>query len=127
MENNIRKELISYYKWIVSLLIFIITITISVVSASNNLYFSNMLKFGLVLSGISIFLNWLLIKRLIVFNIVEKTKTEDIKNIHLIFFKSMFLAKMYSFFQNLFFILGIILIIASFIFELNYISIIINL
>lgn len=127
MENDTRKELISYYKWVVSLLIFIITITISVVSTSSNLYFSNILKWGLVLSGLSIFLNWILIKKLIIFNIVKKTKIKDFENIHSFFLKNMISAKIYGFCQNLFFLLGVILIIISFIFELNHVGININL
>jgi len=119
MENSIRKELISYYKWIVNLSIFVVTIIVSLISASDNLYFSDMLKWGICLLGVSIFFNWLLIKRLVTLPIVKGTAIENVESIHLIFLKSMFLAKIYGLFQNWFFILGIALVIISFILGLN--------
>lgn len=119
MKNSIRKELITYYKWIVNLSTFVITITISFVSVSDNLYFSSTLKWGVCLLGVSIFFNWLLIKRLVTFPIVKETAIENIKSIHLIFLKNMFLAKIYGPLQNGSFILGIVLVITSFILGLN--------
>jgi len=119
MGNNTRKELISYYKWIVNLSIFIITVTVSFVSTSKSLYFSDTLKWGLGLLGLSIFLNWLLVKRLVILPIVEETPVEDIKSIHLIFLKSIFLVKIYGLIQNWSFVLGMALAIISFILGLN--------
>ena len=119
MEENTRKELIDYYKWIVNLSIFIITITASVVSASSNLRFSNMLSWGLAFLVISICFNWLLIKRLVSTPIVENTPIKDIKITHLIFTKSTRLAKIYGLIQNWAFVIGIILVVVSFIFGYN--------
>jgi len=126
MENSIRKELITYYKWLVNISTFVITIMVSLVSVSDNLYFSDMLKWGLGLLGVSIFFNWLLIKRLVTFPIVKETKTENIQSIHLIFLKSMFLAKIYGLLQNWSFILGIVLVFTSFLLRLNNVGLNIN-
>ena len=122
MENNIRKELISYYKWLVNLSAFIITVVVSLVSVSENLYFSDMLKWGILMLGLSIFFNWLIIKKLVIVPIVGKTPLEDIKSIHLIFIKNIFLAKIYGLIQNWAFIIGLVLIVISFISGANSIG-----
>lgn len=117
MEQNTKKELISYYKWIVSLSIFIITITISLISASGNLYFSKIFKCGLFLLGISIFFNWLIIKNLvIIFGIEEAPAIRPLKHISKFFLKKI---TKYGLFQNWMFLIGISLIFVSFLLGLN--------
>lgn len=119
MNNEIRKELIDYYKWIVNISIFVITVIVSLVSASDSLYFSSLLKFGLFLLGFAIILNWLLVKRLTILPILENMKPEDYKKIHLIFIKSLSLTNIYGLLQNLSFVFGVVLVFVTFLLKLN--------
>lgn len=77
MQEQTKQNLITHYKWIINLSVFIITISISLISAIDGLKFSNMLKWGLSLLLISIFMNWLIIKKLVIYSLVE---SENIKS-----------------------------------------------
>lgn len=114
LPTEIRKELISYYKWIVTLAIFILTITISFIALKANDSINN--KWAIIASwillGICIFCNWLLIKRLVTISIIEvsKEKTE----IQKIFIESINNLKIYGLLQNICFLGGIVFLLIFF-------------
>lgn len=117
MEEQTKQTLISYYKWIINLSIFIITFSVSLISAIDELNFSNMLKWGLILLLISIFMNWLIIKKLTVYSLIESENTET--KLAKFFLKTISTLKIYGLLQNLSFVLGLILVILSFILGKN--------
>jgi len=120
MENDTRKELVEYYKWVVSLCAFILTIIVALVTALDDLYFSTILKWGVSIILLSIFFNWLLIKKLVTMPIVEKAlKDENQGKIYSIFVQNIIAIKIYGLVQNLSFIVGVLLIFLSFLFGKN--------
>jgi len=114
LPTEIRKELISYYKWIVSLAVFILTITMSFIALKANGLINN--KWAIITSwillGVCILFNWLLIKRLITIPIIElsgeKTKIQKI------FIESMNNLKIYGLSQNICFLGGIVFLLIFF-------------
>lgn len=113
MNDEMRKELISYYKWVVSLAIFVITVAVSLISAIESVHVTHVNKTGLILLTISIFLNWVLIKRLVTTPIVEGTPSENKGLIHSIFEQGGGNIKWYALAQNLTFVVGILLVFSS--------------
>ncbi len=113
MNDDVRKELISYYKWVVSLAIFVTTVVISLVSAIKNIHITEVGKAGLLLLLLSIFLNWVLIKRLVTMLIVAGTPAENKGLIHKIFEDGGGNIKWYALAQNLSFVGGILLVFYS--------------
>jgi len=111
---EIRRELISYYKWAASLSTFVLTITMSFLTLKMKELINN--KWALIIAWTSlstcIFLNWLLVKRLVTIPIVEKTENKD--KIHKIFINSLGNIKIYGLFQNIFFLVGILFLIIFF-------------
>jgi len=92
---------------------------VSVVSSSHNLYFSFILKFSLFLLALCIFINWLLVKRLTTIPIIESIPAEEYTRKHKLFIDSLDNIKIYGLLQNWFFIVSVILIFISFLFEWN--------
>jgi len=120
MQEETKQNLIAYYKWVINLSIFIMTASISLISIIDGLKFSNMLKWGFFLLLISTFMNWLIVKKLIIYSLIE---SENIKNRMTRFFlKTLPNLKIYGFIQNLSFLLGLFLIILSFVLGKNIIK-----
>ncbi len=113
MNDDMRKELISYYQWVVSLAIFVATFTIALVSAVKDIHITKVGKAGLVLLFLSIFLNWILIKRLVIIPIVAGTPGDNKGTIHKIFESGGGNIKCYALGQNLSFVGGILLVFYS--------------
>lgn len=102
-----RKELIDYYKWIVSLAIFVLTVSLTLAGLfPNALQYSWLLVVGWVLLGLCIFFNWLLIKRLVTISIVFATPEEELGAIHDVFIRSIRNLQKYALLQNWLFLLG---------------------
>lgn len=112
MKEETKQTLISYYKWVVSLSIFIIGFSVSIVSAIDKLRFSIMLKWGVALLLVSIFVNWLAIKKLVTYSVIETEQVEG--GLARFFVKTLSTLKVYGLLQNWLFIVGLILIILSF-------------
>ena len=124
MTEETRKTLISYYKWIVSLSLFVIGFSVSIVSAIEGLKFSNMLSWGIVLLLISIFINWLTIKKLVTYSVIESEQTEG--RLTRFFMSSLSTLKIYGLLQNWLFILGLVLVILSFVLGQNRVGLFLN-
>ena len=112
MKEETKQTLISYYKWVVSLSIFVIGFSVSIVSVIDKLRFSVMLKWGVVLLLVSIFVNWLAIKKLVTYSVIETEQAES--GLARFFVKTLSILKIYGLLQNWLFIVGLILIILSF-------------
>jgi len=112
MKSSTRQELISYYKWVVSLSVFVITAVIYLVSSTSNLIFSDMLNWGVALLLFSIFFNWLAIKRLTTESVIESEGIET--KLTQLFRGGKRLTAVYGLIQNWFFVIGFLLIILSF-------------
>jgi len=113
IENDIlRESLINYYKWIVSLAIFVLTISVALFEVLYQDFEPSLLIVtGWVLLSICIFFNWLLIKRLVTIPIVYKAFEQDEASfIHNLFVNSMSNMKTYSSIQNGAFLVGILFV-----------------
>lgn len=107
LTDDTRKELIDYYKWIVSLAIFVLTVSLTLAGLfPKGLRYPWLLIVGWVLLGLCIFFNWLIIKRLVTIPIVFATREEDRGVLHDIFIRSMRNLQQYALWQNWFFLLG---------------------
>lgn len=115
MQDDTRKELVEYYKWVVNLASLVLTVTLSVAALGGNFYLEDSYRLGAILLSISIFLNWLLVKTLVTVPIVQT----EIKNGHAGFLHQLFLGEaswrlqVYGLVQNWSFIIGVILVVYS--------------
>ena len=117
LNEDYKKLLIDYYKWLVSLATFIITASISVVAIEKDTFADyRLLIVGLLLLGTSIFFNILVIKRIIVsFIIDEKDEYTWLDTLQIRTMKNI---KIYGLIQNGSFFLGAILILGYFVIEI---------
>jgi hypothetical protein len=72
LNDTVRKDQIEYRKWIVSLSTFVLTVSLGLVgilAKSSPIQYKWLLVIGWLLLGISIFLNWLIIKNLVAISI----------------------------------------------------------
>ena len=107
LNDDVRRELMEYYKWIVSLALFVLTVSLTLAGLfPKGLHYSSLLTLGWGLLGSCVFLNWLIIKRLIIIPIVSITQEKDRGPIHTIFIRSMQNLQLYALLQNWFFLLG---------------------
>ena len=113
---EVRNTLESYYKWIINLSILILTISVSAVGLLKKpIYYSWLIIIGWVMLGICIFLNWLIVKRLVSFPFIEK-QLETENNIKAkIMWSTMSNIKIYASIQNHLFLVGTILILLGFV------------
>ena len=78
LTEEIRKELIDYYEWIVSLAVFILTISLSLVALfPEGVTHRWLLVVGWVPLGLCVFLNWMLVKRLVTIPLISKVAPES--------------------------------------------------
>ena len=106
---DVRKQLVDYYKWIVTLATFVLTVSISLVSVLGKatLQYRGLLITGWVLLALCVFLNWMLVKRLVSIPIVAAVAPEDEGIRHRLFRSTLSNMQVYGFVQNLAFLLGI--------------------
>lgn len=117
MSDETRKELISYYKWIISLEFIIIAASISLVSAIESVKITNWGKYGIGVLLLSVLFNWFLVKRLVVLPIASATPPERQTIVHRLFAGADGNIKIYAALQNLALLLGTVLIFSSFYFQ----------
>ena len=102
-----RKELIEYYKWIVNLAIFVLTVSLALAGFfPGGLHHSWLLILGWGFLAFCIFFNWLIIKRLVTIPIVFSADEKDRNWLHGIFIASMANLQKYALLQNWCFLLG---------------------
>ena len=108
LDNETRSGLIEYYKWIVNLAIFVLTISVSLVGLFGvNLKCRALLLVGWIALGICIFLNWLLIKRIVTIPIVLVDEQGNYGILNNLFLSTLRQMKIYGLLQNLAFLLGV--------------------
>lgn len=119
IDDDLRKELTEYYKWVVSLATFVLTISASIAgTAGYQVEYRWTLGTGWVLLCVCIFFNWLIIKRLITMPVVVRTPDSQAGAIHRIFRASHRNLKYYGSVQNLAFLFGTLLVVLGFLLNL---------
>ena len=111
LTESVRKDLIDYYKWIVNLATFVLTISVSLVGLlAHHICYKRLLVAGWVLLGLCIFLNWVLVKRLVTMPIVSSLPFES-AGLHYRIFKASYRnLKSYGLIQNWAFLVGVFLV-----------------
>jgi hypothetical protein len=106
---DVRSQLTEYYKWIVSLATFVLTVSISMVSLfGRGVQHKWLLVVGWILLGLCVFLDWLLVKRLVSIPIVAAVAPEDEGRRHQVFKATLGNMQVYGFLQNLAFLIGVL-------------------
>lgn len=101
------RDLAGYYKWVVTLALFVLTVSLSLAGLfPEGLDQKWLLVIGWLLLGLCVFLNWVLIKRLITLPIVLNTPRNNHANHHRLFLATITNTKAYGLIQNLAFLLG---------------------
>ena len=117
LSEEIWKQLIDYYKWIVSISVFILTISVTLVSllSTKSLNYTWLLLIGWILLGFCIFIVWLLIKRLVFLPLLFSIPHDELQPMHILSIMTIGNIQKYAFVQNLLFLLGILSISVGFI------------
>ena len=119
MTDETRKELIQYYKWIVSLATFVLTFSIGALGLRGAAHVSVLLIMGWSALVISIFFNLLLVKRLITLAIVTSVPEEEREWPHELYLATLGNIKAYGFLQNGAFYIGIVLVVVGLALEIG--------
>ncbi len=119
--NGVRKELIEYYKWVVNLATFVLSLSLSLAAFfPNRLHHTALLIAGWLCLGVCTFLNWLLIKGLVTLPLLTSTQEEQRGLLHLLYLRSLHRNHpRYGRWQNWLFLLGCLAIGLAFILELR--------
>lgn len=117
MKKETTEYLLKYYKWLIHLSLIVIGVAVSLVSSRERFEYSDMLGWGIILLLISIFFNWLCVKRLTTILIIDAEQVET--RFVSFFLKTQKLLSVYGLLQNWAFIVGCMLVVASFIFGEN--------
>lgn len=105
--EDLRRELADYYKWIVGLATFVLTTSGSLVALfGENLEFKWVFAVGWSLLVLCVFLNWLIVKRLVTIPVVRAQPEENKTALHRVFEGTGCLLKAYGLFQNWSFLFG---------------------
>lgn len=106
--GDLRRELIEYYKWIVSLATFVLTVSLTLTSAFHPSAMRWWLLAGWVLLGICIFSNWLLIKSMLALAVTGASAPESWTKAHFMMLNGVLTRqKVYGNAQNATFLLGV--------------------
>ncbi len=120
-DRETRSELAAYYKWIVSLAILILTVTVALVGFfPEGVEYEALLIAGWILLAICIFLNWFIIKKLVTVAVVLCVPEEEQGPLHWSLVGSLRWLSFFGTVQTAAFLLGILCIALGFI--LNLIS-----
>lgn len=127
--KDIRKDLIDYYKWNVSLATFVLTVSLSFLafsSTSNPIVAKAWLYIGWSLLGICILSNWMTVKSLLNLNLMDVTLSssepldEQSKSLIATIANGIYTrSKFYAFIQNTSFLAGITCTIIGLFFNLK--------
>ena len=108
MDDSTRLELVDYYKWIVSLAIFILTISVALVRfLSTPLCYQWLVVVGWLLLGLCIFFNLMLVKRLVTIGAISRMSEKDRGPLQHFYTATMSNTSVYATIQNAAFMLGI--------------------
>ena len=110
MTDDTRKELIDYYKWIVSLATFVLTFSLAALGFRGDSAVSVLLIIGWAALAVSIFFNLLLVKRLIALPMVAATPEEKREWSHEFYRDTLGNMKLYGLLQSGAFYLGLVLV-----------------
>lgn len=120
-DNDLRKDLIDYAKWIVNLASFFLTASLGYAGFfRETLTLRPLFYFGWAALSLCIAMNWLIVKRLVTLPIVLNTSVDERTLIHDVFVKSMRNLRVYGALQNLFFVIGAVLVVLSVAWNANY-------
>jgi cytosine/adenosine deaminase-related metal-dependent hydrolase len=109
--DETRKELIQYYKWIVSLATFVLTFSLGALGLRGTAHVSVLLVIGWSALVISIFFNLVLVKRLITLAIVASVPEEEREWPHELYLATLGNMKAYGLLQNGAFYVGVVLVV----------------
>lgn len=113
-DNDLRKELIDYAKWIVNLSSFFLTASLGYAGFfRETLTLRPLFYIGWAALSLCIAMNWLIVKRLVALPVVLNTPMEDRTLIHELFANSMRNLRVYGTLQNLLFVIGAISIVLA--------------
>jgi hypothetical protein len=105
--GEVRKTLIDYYKWIVSLAVLIMTISLSLIALiGQDLRYKLLVLVGWSLLVVCIFFDWLFIKRLVTLPIVMQATEVERDQQHKLFVSALGHMKIFGLIQNLAFLFG---------------------
>jgi hypothetical protein len=108
LDDNTRTELVDYYKWIVSLAVFVLTISVALVRfLSTPLRHTWLVVIGWLLLGLCIFFNLLLVKRLVTIGAISRMPEEERGPLQHFYIATMNNAPTYANIQNAAFSLGV--------------------
>ncbi len=111
LNDTVRKDQIEYRKWIVSLSTFVLTVSLGLVgilAKSNPIQYKWLLVVGWLLLGISIVLNWLIIKNLVAISIAVAGSQLEPKLADVLPWLLKGNMQLYALVQNLAFLLGVL-------------------
>jgi hypothetical protein len=110
LRDTLRKDHIEYRKWIVSLATFVLTVSlglVGLVAKTQPLQYKWVLIAGWLLMGTCIFLNWLIIKRLIGILLLAALSSEEPSLENVLSALTKIDLQLYAFIQNQAFLLGV--------------------
>ena len=113
LDDETRKELIEYYKWVVNLSSLILTVTISIVSLDKK-DANGQIILGWCFCLLSIFFNWTIIKKLVTVPIFEKIRLEDMGPWHRLWLAGLSHLSLYGTIQNTSLLVGFAFLIYGF-------------
>lgn len=106
-DDDLRKELVDYAKWIVNLSSFFLTASLGYAGFfRETLTLRPLFYVGWATLSLCIAMNWLIVKRLLALHIVRNTPTEERNQVHNLSIKSIRNLQLYGTCQNLFFVFG---------------------
>lgn len=110
LTEDVRKQLVEYYKWIVTLATFVLTVSLSFVAilGQTTLTHRVLLMTGWLFLALCIFLNWLIVKRLVAIPIFAAVAAEDEGKRHRVFKSAIRRIRVYGTVQNGGFLLGVL-------------------
>jgi hypothetical protein len=111
IQDDQRKELIDYYKWVINLATFVLTVSLTLTALfSDGLRTTRLLIVGWILLGLCILFDWVLVKRLTTLPIVLSVPDNQRTWLHRSFLKSLPNLRIYGLVQNLLFLIGVLVI-----------------
>lgn len=118
VEDGLRKELIDYYKWVVTLAVFVLSTSLALASFLGDSPHPILLSVGWVMLAFCILVNWLLVKSLISAGTIAATPIDEWTKKHFLFAESWLQRlKLFGFVQQVTFVIGSLLVTLAFVLE----------
>lgn len=116
MDDELRKELTDYYKWVVSLAVFILSTSLALASYLGSPPHKTLLATGWILLAFCIVVNWLLVKSLISGRTVAATPIDEWTIRHVLFAEGWLKRlRLFGAAQQLAFVVGSALVATAFV------------